>query len=171
MYWYEAVNYIRQTISRKPFQSGNKMPRSPITIKINGAPNLIQQDLVREDVDMARSRRALVRKGNVTSIAEARQKRDAQRQEQADAQAKMRISTLDEQTRKFDKSAERAIVPPSDTTEQGTEKKTEKSARKVGNRTFNREKVEAIKKSIANGEYQINYQRVADRFIERESVG
>ena len=77
------------------------MPRSPITIKINGAPDRKQRFLVREDVDMARSRRALVRKGNVASIAEARQKRDAQRQAESDAQSNMRISTLDEETRKL----------------------------------------------------------------------
>ncbi len=134
-------------------------------------PDHRQRGLVREDVDMARSRRALVRKGNVTSIAEARQKRDALRQAEADANAKMRVSTLDEETRKLDTSAEQPSVIPSDTTENVSVNESEIKAKKVGNRTFNHEKVEAIKKAIDDGTYQINYQRVADKFIERESVG
>ena len=60
---------------------------------------------------------------------------------------------------------------PSVETEDPSDNHAEIKARKVSNRTFNREKVEAIKKSIADGTYQINYQRVADKFIERESVG
>lgn len=42
-------------------------------------------------------------------------------------------------------------------------------SKKVSNRTYNREKVQALKAAIANGTYTINPQRVADKFIERES--
>lgn len=41
----------------------------------------------------------------------------------------------------------------------------------VSNRRFDKVKVERIKAEIANGDYEINYLRVADRFIEHERFG
>jgi len=37
------------------------------------------------------------------------------------------------------------------------------------NRTFNHEKVASLKAAIAAGTYSINAQRIADKFIEKES--
>jgi len=39
---------------------------------------------------------------------------------------------------------------------------------KVGNRRFDKEKVDKIKAEIANGTYEIDYFRVADKYIEHE---
>ena len=41
--------------------------------------------------------------------------------------------------------------------------------KKTSNRKFDHEKVASIKAAIANGTYQINAQRIADKFIEQES--
>jgi len=41
----------------------------------------------------------------------------------------------------------------------------------VSNRRFDKVKVERIKSELANGKYQINYLRVADKFIEHERFG
>lgn len=38
----------------------------------------------------------------------------------------------------------------------------------TSNRRFNKVKVDAIKAAMAKGEYQINFLRVADKFIEHE---
>ena len=206
---------------------------------------------------MARSRRALLRKGNVTDIAEARKKREEKQQARELALANARVGTLDEASRQAD-AIQAAIIaeatdsqalsaaasatathrvaeqaadsarsgvsaatgsvsassagatiasasaaqghPPGGSAQIGAarvaqsansgpaEKATKAAARrehdqpdddaagrkaraekKNANRTFNREKVEAIKKAIANGTYQINATRTADKFIERES--
>ncbi|MBX2880794.1 MAG: flagellar biosynthesis anti-sigma factor FlgM [Granulosicoccus sp.] len=39
---------------------------------------------------------------------------------------------------------------------------------KIGNRSFDREKVDRIKARIARGEYKIDYFQVADKYIEHE---
>lgn len=41
--------------------------------------------------------------------------------------------------------------------------------KKASNRKFDHEKVASIKAAIASGTYQINAQRIADKFIEQES--
>ena len=51
---------------------------------------------------MARSRRALLRKGNVTNIAEARKKREEKQQAREEALANARIGTLEEATKHAD---------------------------------------------------------------------
>lgn len=43
--------------------------------------------------------------------------------------------------------------------------------RRVSNRRFDKVKVERIKAEIANGDYEINYLQVADKFIEHERYG
>ena len=55
--------------------------------------------------------------------------------------------------------------------EKSVEPKAKKAtkAKKVSNRKFDHEKVASIKAAIANGTYQINAQRIADKFIEQES--
>lgn len=202
---------------------------------------------------MARSRRALLRKGNVTDIAEARKKREEKQQAREQALANARIGTLDEASRHADaiqaaiaaeasesqtlyasasgaavnqasgqvhasramtgsvassgagstiassantatasanddhpiesaqtapsvEQAPAASVTPEPAARREFEQESVDAAgkkaradKKNANRTFNREKVEAIKKAIANGTYQINATRTADRFIERES--
>lgn len=42
------------------------------------------------------------------------------------------------------------------------------TATRVSNRRFDTEKVERLKAAIASGQYEINYLRVADKFIEHE---
>ncbi len=199
---------------------------------------------------MARSRRALLRKGNVTDIAEARKKREEKQQAREQALANARIGTLEEASRHADAiqaaiaaeatnaqalcaSASGAglnqvsgqVAAGSASTGTGTSstassgtggsmvsaqchqsagsaptaetaqpapqpsaaaappahwrehqqidpeaaRKKARADKKNANRTFNREKVDAIKKAIANGTYQINATRTADKFIERES--
>ncbi len=44
-----------------------------------------------------------------------------------------------------------------------------KKAKSESNRRFNHEKVARIKAAIANGTYTIDAQRIADKFIEKES--
>lgn len=195
---------------------------------------------------MARSRRALLRKGNVTNIADARKKREEKQQASDDALANSRLSTLEEvsatqqtvdpleasanqeasatppvlasqqslepealrenagmsrasgQFSGFDLNDVRSYTisdparpsgggttpeSPGDSIRQSeggttngasgaaaeTDSTSSQPAAKVSNRRFNREKVDAIKKAIANGSYQINPQRIADKFIEREA--
>lgn len=48
------------------------------------------------------------------------------------------------------------------------EKPAQKAKPKVSNRRFDKVKVERLKSEIANGEYQIDYLNVADKFIEHE---
>ena len=48
------------------------------------------------------------------------------------------------------------------------DKPTPKAKPKVSNRRFDKVKVERLKSEIANGEYQIDYLNVADKFIEHE---
>ena len=50
----------------------------------------------------------------------------------------------------------------------GEAKPAPKARPKVSNRRFNTVKVERLKSEIANGEYQIDYLNVADKFIEHE---
>ncbi|MBX2838820.1 MAG: flagellar biosynthesis anti-sigma factor FlgM [Gammaproteobacteria bacterium] len=45
---------------------------------------------------------------------------------------------------------------------------TKTASGKHGNRRFNTEKVERLKAAIADGTYEIDALRVADKFIERE---
>ena len=184
---------------------------------------------------MARSRRALLRKGNVTDIAEARKQREQRQLAKQEALANARISTLEEATRHADaiKAApvldaagntvlntdlsittqvcavaggrsdngssatqQPATVQTSSAAQAGSSSQSgspnvarigdeigdstesqqaasasaqESHKKKHGNRTYNQEKVEAIKKAIADGTYVINPQRIADKFIERES--
>ncbi len=174
---------------------------------------------------MARSRRALRRKGNVTDIAEARKKREERQLAKEKALANARIGTLDEITRHADAMkvasaidaagnaalagnytittqasaasgggseskpgtsgiATRGATASASTTpavakiagsiapEQSANESASKKAskkKKHGNRTYDEEKVEAIKKAIADGTYQINPTRIADKFIEREA--
>jgi len=193
--------------------------------------------------EMARSRRALLRKGNVTNIADARKKREEKEQSAQQALANARLSTLEEvsatqhQNRlqgdeelPVDSASEPASASSTDSrteltgsnnvresvgmsrmsgqfsgfdlsdvdsytatdpvprSPQGSTPQrpaasdgtagngsTDDTAQrdtataKVSNRTFNREKVNALKKAIANGTYQINPHRIADKFIEREA--
>ena len=51
------------------------------------------------------------------------------------------------------------------------DKPAPKAKPKVSNRRFDTVKVERLKSEIANGEYQINYLNVADKFIEHERYG
>ncbi len=48
------------------------------------------------------------------------------------------------------------------------DKPAPKAKPKVSNRRFDKIKVERLKSEIANGEYQIDYLNVADKFIEHE---
>ncbi len=48
------------------------------------------------------------------------------------------------------------------------DKPAAKAKPKVSNRRFDKVKVERLKSEIANGEYQIDYLNVADKFIEHE---
>ena len=100
---------------------------------------------------MARSRRSSQRTGNVTNLADARQKREAKRQvdETSSPNAQERTASAEPEAPKAAKTA--------------------KPKKKVSNRTYNKEKVEALKAAIAAGTYQINARRTADKFIERES--
>ena len=180
---------------------------------------------------MARSRRALLRKGNVTDIAEARKQREQRQLAKQEALANARISTLEEATRQAEAikavtvldaagnavmntdlsittqvcavagskshnggsvTQQPATVQTSSAPQAGSSNQSgssnvaqigdstkaqqaasaaaqESHKKKHGNRTYNHEKVEAIKKAIADGTYVINPQRVADKFIERES--
>jgi len=201
---------------------------------------------------MARSRRALLRKGNVTNIADAREKRKQKHIEHEKALANARLSSLEDATQEHvalssnaqavsgsDASAptgcgapvqsgatpqnpvmqrasgrfshmnteslqsssaaepkrkklraatqsaskgsvasvqpEVAASPVADPAASGEQTAAEQGAqeakpkKKVSNRTYNREKVEAIKKAIAEGTYKINPHSVADAFIEREA--
>ena len=49
------------------------------------------------------------------------------------------------------------------------DKPAPKTKPKVSNRRFDTAKVERLKSEIANGDYQIDYLNVADKFIEHES--
>lgn len=180
---------------------------------------------------MAQSRRALLRKGNVTDIAEARKQRELKQQAKQEALANARISTLEEATRQADAIKAAALLDAAGNTSFGehmstatqtyavaggnsngrnlatgstarspgtsstqstassssggsnlsriadsaTSQPTDNASEEVskkkkhGNRTYNTEKVEAIKKAIAEGTYTINPQRIADKFIEREA--
>lgn len=44
--------------------------------------------------------------------------------------------------------------------------RTDKKARRVSNRRFDTEKVERLKAEIAAGQYRIDHERVASKFIE-----
>jgi len=112
---------------------------------------------------MARSRRSLQRTGNVTSIAEARQKREEKRQ------AEDTSSPNNQERRASTPSKETGLAQEPDTAKAAKPAKTTKPKKKVGNRTYNKEKVEALKAAIAAGTYKINARRTADKFIERES--
>lgn len=113
---------------------------------------------------MARSRRALIRTGNVASLADARRKREQQQQADESAYQHAKASALTEN------SVEIAVNGASDKDVQSSIDSAVKPVKKLGNRTFDAEKVAALKAAIANGTYQINAQRTADKFIERESV-
>ncbi len=47
-------------------------------------------------------------------------------------------------------------------------KQSVKISKPPSNRRFNKEKVERLKAAIADGSYQINPSRIADKFIEHE---
>jgi len=115
---------------------------------------------------MARSRRSLQRTGNVTSIAEARQKREAKRQagKTSSQITQERAASAKSVAAKAANAAKAAKAPKAVETAQAAAPK-----KKVSNRTYNKEKVEALKAAIAAGTYQINARRTADKFIERES--
>ena len=81
---------------------------------------------------------------NVTDLAEARRKR---------ALKAAIVNTGDEEL-----SADAA----------NTAHQPVSQAKRVSNRRFDKVKVDRIKQEIANGEYQIDYLRVAKRFIEHE---
>ena len=122
---------------------------------------------------MARSRRALIRKGNVTSLADARRKREQQQQADESAYQNAKADTLTEN------SGELATNGTPDSGAQSSKAESEakkvapsekQTAKKIGNRTFDAEKVARLKAAIADGTYKINAQRTADKFIERESA-
>ncbi len=54
------------------------------------------------------------------------------------------------------------------TTEEGKPEKKAATTPRVSNRRFDREKVDRIKLEIAEGDYEINFLQVADKFIEHE---
>ncbi len=128
---------------------------------------------------MASSRRALQRKGNVFDIAEAREKRNnitgssnrsAETPKKTDSPSTQDSGAVvvvnNKQPAQSDQqSGETVAANP--TTVEG--KSPPSKRRDHGNRTFNHEKVEAIKAAIANGTYKINHERVAAKFIEREA--
>jgi len=122
---------------------------------------------------MARSRRALIRKGNVTSLADARRKREQQQQADESAYQNAKANTLTKLSEQL------ATNGSSDNEAQSCEATTQaekvapsknQTAKKIGNRTFDVEKVARLKAAIADGTYNINAQRTADKFIERESA-
>ncbi len=93
--------------------------------------------------------------------------------------ARSNVAKLDDARKKRKKSSsspkaaaakDDAEQPPLATRETVSEvvKPAPKDKPKVSNRRFDTVKVERLKLEIANGEYQINYLNVADKFIEHE---
>ena len=122
---------------------------------------------------MARARRPILRKGNITSLDEARQKRDAKRDVKRNAEESSSPDTQ-KRTSLEPEVAQKPVAAKPDAEKPAKAASTTKAAKaakpkKVGNRTYNKEKVEALKAAIAAGTYQINARRTADKFIERES--
>ena len=175
-------------------------------------------------------RQTRLRKGSVTNIADARTKRDEDRQQQEEARkaaaaVPLHRATLDEavaqhndlQATKLEQLAASgsdvraskpadtpatvqaresvpAPAPPADiAAEPSAAPKRQKASKpeakpalntaaenadekpapakkpaRVKKRNFNHEKVAALKAAIANGTYEINPQRIADKFIEQE---
>lgn len=90
---------------------------------------------------------------NVTDLQEARKKRERQRSLESASE--------------FPQNQ----APPetADNSQQDCEgAEPDKAKSKVGNRRFDREKVDRIKGEIARGEYKIDYSEVADKFIEHD---
>ena len=91
------------------------------------------------------------------------------------------VSKLDDARKKRSKSGSSPKAATKDDVEQpplapqkaeaGADKPAPKAKPKVSNRRFDTDKVERLKSEIANGEYQINYLNVADKFIEHERYG
>ena len=122
---------------------------------------------------MARSRPALIRKGNVTSLADARRKREQQQQADESAYQNAKANTLTEQSGELatNGTSDSGVQPSKAGTQAKKAASSEKqTAKKIGNRTFDAEKVARLKAAIADGTYKINAQRTADKFIERESA-
>lgn len=78
-----------------------------------------------------------------------------------------KITQLDEARRKRAKSPVGSRESPS-TMEVSRINDEVESKPRISNRTFDTEKVESIKSALAKGLYEIDYLRVADKFIEHE---
>lgn len=61
--------------------------------------------------------------------------------------------------------------PPGVEADEGTVQEASVRIRKPGNRRFDHEKVARLKAAIAAGEYEIDHESVARRFIEHERNG
>ena len=90
---------------------------------------------------------------NVSKLDDARKKRTKSSSSPKAAAAKDDVERPSLGPQKADEEAKKP--PP-------------KAKPKVSNRRFDTVKVERLKSEIANGEYEINYLNVADKFIEHE---
>lgn len=103
-------------------------------------------------------------------------KRSNQRQSQSSNEDEAHVSADSFETDAREKTDEVSVklctVSTPDVENTGPEViKTPAKRSLVSNRRFDKVKVERIKAEIANGDYKINYLRVADRFIEHERFG
>ncbi len=71
----------------------------------------------------------------------------------------------------FESALERVNADPSSESTDNDIISTPAKSSLVSNRSFDKVKVERIKSELAEGKYQINYQRTADKFIEHERFG
>lgn len=81
---------------------------------------------------------------------------------------KSRAKSPSELNRKDSNSDELGHEPRSTQSDEKNDAKPAKAKKKVGNRRFDKVKVERIKGEIARGEYEIDFLHVADKFIEHE---
>lgn len=87
---------------------------------------------------------------NVTNLEDARNKRGKSRSRRDEADAEIPDES------EFGQNVAATAPPDAETTS------------KISNRRFDHVKVARIKAELERGEYQINYLRVADKFIEHE---
>lgn len=118
-----------------------------------------------EDVTMALSESSK-RDNNVTSLAQARRRRSPGTPGSSHCDKHTDPPEIDLN------SSGKLVGDSTDTaTTQQVEIKSSGKTSRISKRRFDRVKVERIKAELANGTYQIDHHRVADKFIEHERNG